>query len=343
MRMHVKSVSPAVCLLLLLTAGCVEKNSTTTDATGGSSPSTPAGPTTSGSVRLIEDFGGRQLFPPDNWWNQDISGAPVDPASNAYIGFIGDDELHPDFAPPPYGIPYVTVGATQPRVTNITFRYASESDTGLPGDAAGYPIPEEAKTQPNYIEGAVPGGGDSGDRHLLIVDRDRWVLYELYGVKWNASASRWEAGSGAIFDMSTNARRPDGWTSADAAGLAVVPGLLRYEEVYGSVELRHAIRFTVRDTNGYVWPASHSAGNRSGAPPLGARLRLKASVDLSGFSAPMRKIFEAMKRYGLILADNGTDMFIGGTMDARWNNDELNPAFRRLKATDFEVIQLGWR
>jgi hypothetical protein len=341
--MHLKSVSPAVWLLLLLMASCVEKSSTTADAAGGTSPSTPAGPSTSGSVRLTEDFGGRQLFPPDNWWNQDISGAPVDPMSTTYINYIGDDPLHPDFARPPYGIPYVAVGANQPRMTNITFKYASESDAGLPGDAPGYPIPEEAKTQPNYIEGAVPGGGDSGDRHLLIVDRDRWVLYELYSVKWIASANRWEAGSGAIFDMSTNARRPDGWTSADAAGLAILPGLVRYEEVYGSGEIRHAFRVTIRNANGYVWPASHEAGRTPGAPPLGMRLRLKDTVDLSGFSAPMRKIFEAMKRYGLIFADNGTDMFVVGTMDPRWNNDELNPAFGRLKATDFEVVQLGWR
>jgi hypothetical protein len=196
---------------------------------------------------------------------------------------------------------------------------------------------------PNYIEGAVPGGGDAGDRHMLIVDRDRWLLYELYAAKWNTKANYWEAGGGAIFDLSSTARRPEGWTSADAAGLAVLPGLVRYDEVFGAGEIRHAVRLTLRDCNGYVWPASHAAGRTSGAPPLGMRMRLKANVDLSGFSAPTRKIFEAMKRYGLIFADNGADMYVTGTMDARWNNDDLNPAFRSLKASDFEVVQLGWR
>jgi hypothetical protein len=151
-----------------------------------------------------------------------------------------------------------------------------------------------------------------------------------------------EAGSGAVFDLSSNARRPEGWTSADAAGLAIFPGLLRYDEVAGSGEITHALRVTTRDSNGHVWPASHSAGSNASAPPMGARLRLKASRDISGFTPQVQKIFRAMKRWGLIVADNGSDMYIGGTMDARWNNDVLNPAFAALTADDFEVIQLGW-
>jgi hypothetical protein len=336
-----------VCLLCV---ACVSKGSerasaagTPTETTTGPSPVTPVGAFSS-NVQLLEDFRGRPLFPADNWWNQDISGAPVDPASGAYINWIGaSDTLHPDFGPPPYGLPYITVGRNQPRVTIGLFKYASESDAGVPGEAPGYPIPDEARTMPNYIEGALPGGGDSGDRHMLIVDRDRWILYELYAAKWNAKANYWEAGGGAIFDLSSNARRPEGWTSSDAAGLAVLPGLVRYDEVFGAGDIRHAFRLTLRDCNGYVWPASHVAGRTPGAPPLGMRMRLKAHVDLSGFSAPTRKIFEAMKRYGLIFADNGEDMYITGTMDARWNNDDLNPAFRRLRASDFEVVQLGWR
>ena len=251
--------------------------------------------------------------------------------------------MHPDFGKPPYGIPYVTVGRDQPRVVIGSFRYADESDAGVPGEPPGYPIPDEARTLPNYIEQAVPGGGDTGDRHMLIIDRDRWLLYELFGTQWNQGAGRWEAGSGAIFDLSSDSRRPEGWTSADAAGLAVLPGLVRYDEVYGPNPIRHAFRFTVRASNGHVWPASHTAGRTAGAPPMGTRFRLKASVDLSGFTPATRKIFQAMKTYGLLLADNGTDMHVTGTMDARWDNDELNPAFRRLRATDFEVIQLGWR
>jgi hypothetical protein len=293
-------------------------------------------------VRLNDDFGGRELFPSSNWWNQDISTAPVDPQSNAYIDFIGRDRtLHPDFGPPPYGIPYIGVGGTEARTPVAFVAYGDESDSGFRGEQ-GYPVPEVAKTQPNYIEGAMPGGGSDGDRHMLIVDRDRWILYELFATQWNDARRRWEAGSGAIFDLSTNGRRPEGWTSADAAGLAILPGLVRYDEARRG-RVNHALRVTVRATNGHVWPASHSAGSRSGALPMGARLRLKASKDLSRYPAYIRAIFRAMQTHGLIVADNGSDMYITGAMDSRWNNGELNPAFRSLTASDFEVIQLGWR
>ena len=298
---------------------------------------------------LLENLNGRQVFPASNWWNLDISAAPVDARSPQLIDWISGRSattptavrrLHPDFGPPPYGIPYVVVAGDQARVP-VAFEYADESDPGIAG-LPGYPVPEEAKTIPNYIEGGVAGGGSSGDRHLLVIDRDRWVLYETFATSWNAAAGRWEGGSGAIFDLSSNARRPDGWTSADAAGLAIFPGLVRYEEVFGANEITHAFRVTTRATNGYVWPASHRAGSNTSAPPLGARLRLKASKDLSGFTPELQRIFRAMKRYGLIVADNGSDMYISGTMDARWNNSVLNPAFRALTADDFEVIQLGW-
>lgn len=313
-------------------------------ATPSATPGAPPPQTSSSIVRLLEDLTGRQVFPVDNWWNLDVSRAPVDPASATFITFMGPAKgLHPDFGPPPYGIPYVTVSSSQPRVVIGSFSYPGESDAGVPGEAPGYPIPDEARTLPNYIEGGVPGGGASGDRHMLLVDRDRWLLYELFAARWNGAANRWDAGSGAVFDLSSNARRPEGWTSADAAGLAILPGLVRFDEVYGAGEIRHAFRFTSRATNGAVWPASHAAGGTAGAAPLGTRLRLKASVDLSGFSPPIRKIFEAMKKYGLILADNGSDFYVTGTMDGRWNNDELNPAFGKLRGGDFEVIQLGWR
>jgi hypothetical protein len=303
-------------------------------------PAAPAA-SQSGGVQPTEDLRG-SLFPPDNWWNQDISSAPVDPQSNAYIDFIGRTRTsHPDFGPPPYGIPYVGVGGSEPRVPVTFTDYGSESDADFDGQA-GYPIPEAAKTQANYIEGGVAGGGSDGDRHLLIVDRDRWVLYELFATRWNPSPARWEAGSGAIFDLSSNTRRPDGWTSADAAGLAILPGLVRYDEA-GRGPLPHALRVTVRQTNGYVWPASHRAGNTSGALPMGARLRLKASKDLSPYPPYIRNIFSAMQTHGLIVADNGSDMFVSGATDPRWNNDELNPAFRTLVAGDFEIIRLGWR
>jgi hypothetical protein len=289
---------------------------------------------------LLEPLTGRQVFPTSNWWNVDITSAPVDARSAQLISWIGNSrQSHPDFGPPPYGIPYVVVAGDQARVP-MTFQYDDESDYGIAG-LPGYPIPEEAKTQAHYIEGDVPGGGSSGDRHLLIIDRDRWILYETYATRWNGAS--WQGGSGAIFNLSTNDRRPDTWTSADAAGLAIFPGLVRYDEVFGAGEINHAFRVTTRDSNGYVWPASHNAGSNTSAPPLGARLRMKASKDISGYRPEIQRIFRAMKRYGLIVADNGTDMYVSGTMDARWDNDILNPAFHSLRGDDFEVVQLGWR
>jgi hypothetical protein len=299
---------------------------------------------------LMEPLAGRQVFSPANWWNLDISQAPLDAKSPQLIGWISGRtgtnttavrRLHPDFGPPPYGFPYVVVSGDQPRVP-VVFEYADESDTGIAG-LPGYPVPDEARTQANYIEGGEPGGGTSGDRHLLVIDRDRWMLYETFATTWNAALSRWEGGSGAIFDLSRSDRRPDGWTSADAAGMAIFPGLVRYDEVFSAAEITHAFRVTTRDTNGYVWPASHRAGSNVSAPPMGARLRLKASRDISGFTPEVQRIFRAFKRYGLIVVDNGSDMYISGTMDARWNNGVLNPAFSALTADDFEIVQLGWK
>jgi hypothetical protein len=298
-----------------------------------------------------EPLVGSQVFPVTNWWNTDVSSAPVDPRSAALIDFISGRtptnrtpirRLHPDFGPPPYGFPYVVVAGDQARVPVTFIPYGSESDPGAPG-LPGYPVPVEARTQANYIEGGVPGGGASGDRHLLLIDRDRWLLYETFATFWNSGAARWEAGSGAVFDLSRNDRRPEGWTSADAAGLAIFPGLIRYDEALAAGEIAHAFRVTTRASNGYVWPASHAAGTNSSAPPMGARLRLKASKDISGFAPEVQRIFRAMKRYGLIVADNGSDMYISGTMDARWNNDVLNPAFSALTADDFDVLELGWK
>lgn len=307
-------------------------------------------PAVSDDVTLNEPMD--RLFPADNWWNRDVSQAPVDPASQAIIDWICDRpsssdscsaDLHPDFGPHPYGIPYVGVGADQPLESVRFVLYGDESDVGAPGRPEGYPIPARARDEIGWIEGGVAGGGDSGDRHLLVVDRDRQYLFELWATRWNAATGEWEAGSGAVFDLTSNDRRPEGWTSADAAGLAVLPGLVRADEVATGAEIRHALRVTVRATDGHVWPASHTAGSTSGAPPLGTRLRLKADVDLSGYPAGVQRMFIAMKRYGLIVADNGSDMFVQGTMDARWDNDVLNPAFHSLTADDFEVIQRGWR
>lgn len=304
------------------------------------------------------------LFPADNWWNLDIRSAPVDAGSAAYIAFInngGTRRLHPDFGGTEspgsvaiYGMPYAVVDAGQQK-SAVSFLYADESDgvdpvSGQP--RAFYPIPTQAITQPHWVEGGAPAQVDqrnASDRHLLMVDCTNNHLYELYNVFHDAAQGRWYAGSGAFFDMNTNNRRPAGWTSADAAGLAIFPGLVRYDEVYDPAvtEIGHAFRVTVRATNGYVWPASHRAGSTAGALPMGARLRLKASVGgvdpaLRSSDPQMRKIFRAMQKHGLIVADNGSDLYVTGTFDTRWNNDVLNPAFRLLSASDFEVVQLGW-
>jgi hypothetical protein len=290
------------------------------------------------------------LFPADNWWNLDVSQAPVDPSSASFISFVGTGRgMHPDFGgdsipfPEIYGMVYITVAGDQP-LEPVVFDYADESDPGAPGRPPGYPIPVEARTQPKWIEGGYAGNaGVGGDKHMLLVDRDRRVLFETWDTRFNQPAGRWEAGSGAVFPLDSNVRRPDGWTSADAAGLAILPGLIRYDEAYGTDPIRHAFRVTVRATNSYVWPASHRAGSTASALPMGARLRLKGSKDISSFVEPVRKIFQAMKTYGLIVADNGADLYVQGTYDARWDNEVLNPAFASLKGSDFEVVQLGWK
>ena len=305
------------------------------------------------------------LFPSDNWWNADISAAPVDPGSFAFINYInngGTRKLHPDFGGEVspgsqgiYGMPYAIVDGAQAKQA-VTFQYWDESDgvnystqQGIPF----YPIPAQAITQPHWVEGGAPANVDqrsSSDRHLLIIDCTNRHLYELYNVYYNTTQAKWYAGSGAFFDMKTNDRRPDTWTSADAAGLAIFPGLVRYDEAWNPAitDIGHAFRVTVRSTNGYVYPASHRAGSAAGALPMGARLRLKKTVAgtdpvLRTSDPNVQKIFRAMQKYGLIVADNGTDMYITGTFDTRWNNGILNPAFALLSASDFEVIQLGWK
>ncbi len=290
------------------------------------------------------------LFPPSNWWNTDISAAPIDSNSAAYVADIGTSRgMHPDFggdsgdpSAPIYGMPYVIVSGSQ-QLVPVTFDYDDESDIAAPGRPPGYPIPEEAKDQQKWIEGGLAGGDPNadGDRHMLLVDRDNRILYELYALHW--TGSQWTAGSGATFPLDSNARRPEGWTSADAAGLAILPGLIRYDEVYGTSPILHALRVTVRHSNGHVFPGSHNAGSTHGALPMGARLRLKASKDISGFPDPVRRIFQAMKTYGLMVADNGSDLYVTGTYDTRWDNDILNPAFNAIKGGDFEVVQLGWQ
>ena len=272
-------------------------------------------------------------FPSDNLWNKDISAAAVDPNSAAIVSFVGSTVgLHPDFGSGLYngssiGMPYTVVNGTQPLIPISYQAYGSESDPG--------PMPIPLTTP---IEG-YPNPG-SGDRHVLVLDSVNCFLYELYG-SYPQSAS-WNASSGAIWDLLSDEQRPYTWTSADAAGLPIFPGLVRYDEV-ASGSIKHAIRFTLQNTSaGFTPPASHWAATttNSAAPPMGTRFRLKSSFNVSGFSATNQVILNAMKKYGLILADNGASMFIAGAPDDRWDNSDLHN-LNQVHASDFEVLQIS--
>ncbi len=288
-------------------------------------PPPPAGP-----LGLNADLGPRTLFPADNPWNQRVDNAPVDPNSDAISATIGATKrFHPDFGANwnggPFGIPYVVVSGTQAR-SPVSFLYDDESDPGP------YPIPANPP-----IEG---GPNASGDRHILIVDRDNWKLWELFDAHPNGNGT-WRAGSGAVFDLSSNALRPAGWTSADAAGLPILPGLVRYEEVAAG-EITHALRFTVsRTRRAYIPPARHWASSDNSAlrPPMGMRVRLKAGVNISSYPTEAQVILRALKKYGMIVADNGSDWFVSGTADARWN-DAANNTLKQLRGSDFEVVRM---
>ncbi len=270
------------------------------------------------------------LFPADNPWNTDISGYPVHPRSDRYIASIGADTgLHPDFGAAwdgaPIGFPYALVPGDQPAVP-ISFYYPDESDPGP------YPIPLLPP-----IEG---GPFSSGDRHILVVDTDHRFLYEVYDAHRRRGA--WQAGSGAVFDLAANDLRPDGWTSADAAGLPILPGLVRRGEALSGA-ISHALRFTVsRTRRAYIHPATHFASDDTNPdlPPMGLRLRLKAGYDISGFPIPVRVILQALKTYGMLVADNGADWFISGVPDADWDDEELS-SLGQVKGSDFEAVFTG--
>jgi hypothetical protein len=273
------------------------------------------------------------IFPPDHIWNTRVDILPVHPHSDAYIDSIGRDiGLHPDFGSGlweggPIGIPFVVADGSTPRAA-VSFEYADESDPGP------YPIPSNPP---------IEGGSDSdGDRHILIVESSECKLYELYAAYPNDDGS-WQAGSGAIWDLSGYGLRPDEWTSADAAGLPILPGLVRYDEVAAG-EIRHAIRFTAEVTQrAYIWPARHFASEVTdpSVPPMGQRFRLKASFDLSPYPREVQIILRAMQVYGLILADNGSSWYISGAPDERWNNDELVPLLREVTGDDFEAVDVS--
>ncbi len=274
---------------------------------------------------------GLRLLPDDSPWNRDVSGDPVDPNSDPILARIGlDAPLRADFGPKwegaPIGIPYVVVSGDQKRVP-VTFSIAEESDPGP------YPIPSDAP-----IEGGPKG---DGDRHVLVLDKDNWLLFEMFNAH-PVGKGAWKAEGGAVWNLRENQVRPDGWTSADAAGLPILPGLARYDEVVEKGSLDHALRFTLKTTRrAYVPPASHwaSESDDEDLPPMGMRVRLKADYDISGFAPEARVILQALKTYGMILADNGSDFFLSGAPDERWNVNNLRQLMK-IKTKDLEVVAM---
>lgn len=316
--MRVNHVGAMCGAVALLAAGCASPDM--------SSPPLPILiDTTSGAA-----LGGRRPFPADNAWNTDVINAAVDPNSATLIASCGNRGLHPDFGTvydgAPNGIPFVVVHSGQTKVP-VTFDYNDESDPGP------YPVPPDAP-----IEG---GPTSTGDRHVLIVDVDAWKLYELYDAFPLNGGTSWHAGSGAIFDLSSDSLRPAGWTSADAAGLPIFPGLVRYDEAAQAGAINHALRFTCpRTRKAYVSPARHyaSSDTSSALPPMGMRVRLKANFDTTGFSPTVRTILRAMMHYGMFVADNGSGWFVSGAPDPRWNDDDLS-TLSRVPSSAFEVVR----
>jgi hypothetical protein len=331
MHLPARSLNVAFCAILLVACGSEPSESGNPPPPSQPPPTLPPPPTAgTPDLGVNASLNGRRPFPDDNAWNVRIDTAQVDANSNNLIASIGlTTALHPDWGREEdyYGIPYVIVAGGTAGV-NVEFDYADESDAGP------YPVPANAP-----IEG---GPSSSGDRHILIIDRDNWRLYELFAAyPPTTPGGPWRAGSGAIFDLNSNAVRPAGWTSADAAGLPIFPGLARYDEVAAG-QIRHALRFTVRNSRrAYVHPARHWASTSTdpNRPPMGMRVRMKADVDISGFPEHARVIFQALKTYGMIMADNGSNWYISGVSDTRWDPG-LWDAFRQVRGSDFEVVRM---
>jgi len=352
-------ISTAVILSLLAACGGGGGSSGTTTTSSGSSnpssdaPAPPAGSTPGGAIALhyaamaTADLGigaslnGAIPFPADNAWNTDISAAPVDANSTNIIAGIGaNGGLFPDFGSgtwngAPIGIPYVVVAGTQAKVAMHYTAYGDESDPGP------YPIPPNAP-----VEGALADGSGGGDRHVLVIDRDNNRLYEL-GEAYKQADNSWNATVGAIFHLDSNDVRPTvlpGWTSADAAGLPIFPGLVRYDEASRGT-IAHALRFTVSQSRkAYVPPATHWASSNESAnlPPMGMRVRLKASYQIpASFSTESKAILQALKTYGMFMADNGSNWYMSGAPDSRWNNSLLKSELGSVKGSNFEVVHMG--
>lgn len=330
-------------LLSLYAVACGGERGERADPDGVAPKANAVAQDTGGEVDVVtQDPGGETptappigcaLFPDDSYWHADVSQLPVHRDSDTFIDTIGRDAgLKADFGAGQYegswiGIPYTVVGSDQSGV-DVSFLYADESDPGP------YPIPADAPIEggPEFVE--------DGDGHVLVVERDSCTLYELYSAEPRGDGA-WEAESGAVFDLDSNDLRPDTFTSADAAGLPILPGLVRYDEVAAG-EIDHAIRFTVEETRDeYVWPARHQAGVPSDElPPMGLWLRLKADFDTSGYPEELQVILRAMQKHGLILTDNGSSMFVSGVPDDRWDNDGL-ALMREITADDFEAVDVS--
>ena len=280
-------------------------------------------PTTQATPAIEPTLTRCQIFPVDNYWNTPINSLPTHLQSDVWIQSIGAAEsFHMDFGSGEWdggliGIPFnIVAGSAVPKY-EAEFYYPDESDAGP------YPIPDN----PNIEWGS--------DHHILVVDIETCMLYEIYDASFDNG--QWSGGSGAIWDLNSNALRPDTWTSADAAGLPILPGLVRYDEILAG-EINHALRFTVEDTAGYIWPARHlTADAQDGIPPMGARFRLKADYDISSFPREMQIILQALKTYGIILADNGSNWYLSGAPDERWDNDMLH-LLDVLIGNDFEAV-----
>jgi hypothetical protein len=311
---------------------------TLTTTTTPTTNTTPATITTTSSAcnAQLSDVENMMLFPADNSWNQDISTAALNPNSSQIIAQISSTPLKADFGSgtwdgDPMGVPFTVVCGSQPKV-KVTFRAnANDGNYGSQSDPGPYAIPLNAPIEEQDVSGS--------DMHVISVDKDNGILYELY----NASVvnGQWQASSGAIFNLNSDALRPLGWTSADAAGLPIFPGLVRYDEILAGV-INHPIRYVMANSNiqaAYVFPARHFANTTGGALslPFGSKIRLKASFDISGFSATNQVILTAMKKYGLILADDGVNGYFKGAPDSRWNNNDLK-AFSAVTFADFEVV-----
>lgn len=319
------NIKTSLIVLLILSAACAPESSPSIETAPVAPtmvvPAVTIVPATHGGKGAV--IANCPLFPADNIWNTRVDTLPIHPMSEAWIESIGRDEgFHMDFGSGtwdggPIGIPYNVVSGSSVTKYIVEFYYPEESDEGP------YPIPDDPLME--Y----------GSDHHILVVDTDECRLYEIFDASFDNGA--WSGGSGAVWDLNSNALRPETWTSADAAGLPILPGLLRYDEVLAG-EIQHAIRFTVENTAGYIWPARHqTADPQDGIPPMGARFRLKADYEISGFPPEMQVILRAMKEYGIILADNGSNWYVTGAPDERWDNDMLHQ-LDVLTGNDFEAV-----